>query len=137
MNRYVLDSTVIMEFAAGLEPTTGRVLSLLEAHAELTICPIQLTEYYSGVPVGKVPAVDEFLHGLPCITITPAIAITAGELRRSARAEARKLATPDALIAAVARSQSATILTNNSRDFRVTGVATETLGAAPVPPADE
>jgi predicted nucleic acid-binding protein len=134
MSRYVLDSTVIMEFAAGLEPTTGRVLLLLEEHAELFICPIQLTEFYSGVPVGKVPAVDDFLRGLPCIALTPAVAITAGDMRRSARAQGRKLATPDALIAAAAQFQAATVLTNNTRDFRVTGVAAEALGVAQVQP---
>ena len=45
------------------------------------------------------------------------------------RQHRKKLPTADTLIAAVARHQHATLLTNNVRDFPMTDIVVERLGA--------
>ena len=128
MSRYVLDSTVLIECEGAVEPTSARVKALLAAHHELCVCAVVLAEFYSGAPRGTNPRMDAFLSRLSYIDLTPDMAATAGSFRHQARAKRRRLATPDSLIAALGHHLSATILTNNVRDFEVTGVAVERLG---------
>lgn len=130
MSRYVLDSTVLIECESEIEPTSGRLKALLAAHHELCICAVQLSEFYSGVPHGANPRMDAFLSNLTYVALTPEIAATAGRFRHAAKARGRRLATPDALIAALGHHLSAPVLTNNVADFTVTGVVVEQLGGA-------
>jgi len=128
MSRYVLDSTVLIECERAVEPTSARVKALLAAHHELCVCAVVLAEFYTGAPQGTNPRMDTFLSKLSYIDLTPEMAATAGSFRHRAQAQGRRLATPDSLIAALGHHLSATILTNNVRDFEVTGVAIEQLG---------
>lgn len=130
MSRYVLDTTVLIDFSKGVEPTTARVLNLIATKADLYLSAVQLTEFYAGASVGDFPDVDTFLSRLHFAPLTPEVVLTAGSFRYQAKAQARSLATPDALIAALGHHLSATILTNNVNDFTVTGVAVEQLGGA-------
>lgn len=130
MSRYVLDSTVLIECEFKIEPTSSRLKALLAAHHELYICAVQLAEFYSGAPHGANPRMDAFLSKLTYVALTPEMAATAGGFRLEAKAQGRRLATPDALIAALGHHLSAPILTNNVADFTVTGVAVEQLGGA-------
>ncbi len=130
MTHYVLDSTVLIEFSKGVEPTTARVLELVAAKAKLSISAVQLAEYYAGTPLGANPQIDEFLLRLAFVPLSRDIAITAGAFRLTAQSQGRRLATPDALIAALGHHLAAPVLTNNVNDFKVTGVAVEHLGGA-------
>lgn len=126
----MLDSTVIIECESGVEPTSSRVKSLLAAHHELCVCAVVLAEYHTGAPRGINPRMDAFLDKLSYVDITPGMAATAGRFRYDALAGGRRMTTPDALIAALAHHHSATILTNNAKDFQISGVAVERLGGA-------
>jgi predicted nucleic acid-binding protein len=130
MSRYVLDSTVLIESEGGVEPTSSRVKALVAADHELCVCAVVLAEFHSGAPRGTNPRMDAFLDRLNYVDLTPEMAATAGSFRHSARAQGRRLHTPDALIAALAHHLAATILTNNVRDFELTGVTIEQLGGA-------
>ena len=72
---------------------------------------------------------DAFLDKLSYVDLTPEMAATSGSFRYNARTQGRRLHTPDALIAALAHHLSATLLTNNVRDFWMDGVTVEQLGA--------
>jgi len=130
MSRYVLDATVLIECEGGVEPTSSRVKALLADGHELCVCAVVLAEFHTGAPRGTNPKMDSFLDKLTYVDLTPQMAASAGNLRNRARAQRRRLATPDALIAALAYHLSATILTNNVRDFKVMDVAVEQLGGA-------
>ena len=128
MTRYLLDSTVLIESEKKIEPTSSRVVALLQKRRDLYVCAIALAEFYTGAPRGTNPDMDVFLTKLTYVDLTPEMAATAGLMRYNALSTGRRLATPDALIAACAHHLGAHILTNNVRDFTVTGVATEQLG---------
>ncbi len=130
MSRYVLDSTILIECEGGVQPTSARVTALLAADHELHISAVQVAEFYSGAPLGSNPRMDTFISKLTYVDLTPEMATTAGRFRFEAKALGRRLATPDALIAALGHHLVATVLTNNVADFTVTGVAVEQLGGA-------
>lgn len=128
MSRYVLDSTVLIESEQGVEPTSSRVKALLAADHELCVCAVVLAEFHSGAPRGTNPKMDTFLDRLNYVDLTREMAATAGSFRHRARAQGRRMHTPDALIAALAHHLAAILLTNNVRDFELTDVTVERLG---------
>lgn len=131
MSGFVLDTTVLIEYAQGIEPTTARVLELVEAKADLFICAVQLAEYYAGEMPGTNPAMDAFIARLTFMPLTQPVALLAAKYRYELALQDRCLRTPDALIAALARTASATLVTNNVRDFLIPNITIERLGGAP------
>lgn len=126
--KYLLDATVLIEFSRRREPTTSRLLSLIEQDQLVGICAVSIAELYSG-PLGDEPAMARFLDRLPCFEITREVARTAGLYRAQFLREGRKLATTDMLIAAVARAEKAILLTGNVRDFPMTDIQVERLSS--------
>lgn len=130
--RFLLDTTVLIDFALRREPVRERVLALIGAGHDLGVSAVSLAEFYAGVAPGEDPAMDRFLDRLPCWDATRPVAMVAGGYRRHfLRDHRRKLATPDTLIAATARVHQAALLTNNPRDFPVDEIRVEPLGGAP------
>ncbi len=128
--KYLLDSTVLIEFGKGVEPTTPKLLTLIEEDHLVGVCAISIAEFYSG-PVGVGSAMYRFLDLLPCFDINREVARLAGRYRFSFLQKGRKLSTTDMLVAAVARIERAVLLTNNVRDFPMEDIAVEQLGSAP------
>ncbi|MFI0607289.1 MAG: PIN domain-containing protein [Anaerolineae bacterium] len=124
----MLDSTVLIEFGKGAEPTTSTVLALIENDHLLGVCAVSIAEFYSGA-LGNTSAMDRFLDQLPCFDTTREVARTAGEYRRNFLVKGRKLSTTDMLIAAVAKAERAVLLTNNIRDFPMDDITVEQLGS--------
>ncbi len=131
MSGFVLDTTVLIEYAQGVEPTTARVLELVEGKVELFICAVQLAEYYAGEMPGTNPAMDAFIARLTFMPLTRPVALLAANYRYELALQDRRLRTPDALIAALARTTSATLVTNNVRDFPIPNITIERLGGTP------
>ena len=65
--KYLLDTTVLIEFGKRLEPTTSRLLGLIEADHLVGVCAVSIAELYSG-PIGDAAAMERFLDYLPCVT---------------------------------------------------------------------
>jgi hypothetical protein len=129
MSRYLLDSTVLIDFSSGVAPVTTRVLTLIRNGNEMGVSPVSIAEYYAGVRLGDDPAMDRFLSGLACWGTTRPIAMIARDYRnRFRRRHGKQLPTADTLIAATARHYGATLLTNNVKDFPMTDITVERLG---------
>ena len=128
--KYLLDSTVLIEFSKRKEPTTSRLLDLIAEDHLVGVCAVSIAEFYSG-PVGDGPAMDRFIDLLPCFEINREVARIAGRYRFDFLQQGRKLSTTDMLIAAVARAEGAVLLTNNVRDFPMKDITVEQLGSPP------
>lgn len=129
MSRYLLDTTVLIDFSVGRAHVTDRVVTLIREGNDLAVSPVSVAEYYAGAKVGDDPAMDRFILQLLCWDTSREIAMIAGDYRyRFQRAHRKKLATPDTLIAATARYFQATMLTNNPKDFPMTDITVERLG---------
>lgn len=130
MTRYLLDTTVLIDFSVGRTPVKAHILKLIREGNDLAVCPISVAEYYAGASPGDDPDMDRFIRRLPCWDTSREIAMIAGDYRfRFRHAHQRKLPTPDTVIAATARHHEATLLTNNPKDFPMTDIAVERLGA--------
>ncbi len=120
--RYVLDSTVVIDYANDHPPGIAVVDRLFSETAELFTCDVVTCEALSGGRPPELGAVRALLDALEYVAIDPHAARWAGDRRRERHAAGRKHSIADTLIAAVAWRLNATIVTRNPRDFAPLGV---------------
>jgi len=115
---YLLDSTVIIDFVIGYQPGVHIVRRLFEETSDLFTCDVVTCEALSRGGDEEIKAVASLLNALEYVALSPAGARWAGERRRQ-RIEAgrSKPSTADVLIAALAHSLGATVVTRNAADF--------------------
>ncbi|MGI8549543.1 MAG: hypothetical protein ACR2PL_01930 [Dehalococcoidia bacterium] len=49
MNRYLVDTTSLIDFSKSAEPQTSRLLALIEAGEEVGTCAVPVAEFYTGL----------------------------------------------------------------------------------------
>jgi predicted nucleic acid-binding protein len=115
---YVLDSTVIIDYAVGY-PAGDEVVERLFAQPQpLYVCDIVACESLSKGRPEELRLARSLIDALEYVAVDPEGAAWAGEQRRSRRAAGRRPpSTTDALIAALAHRLGATVVTRNARDF--------------------
>ena len=118
MSGYVLDTTVIVDHAHGTDAGQEILRRLFEETAELYTCDVVTCESLSGGGEVELQAVGALLAALEYVALDPDGARWAGGQRRTRREAGRRApSTTDALIAALAHSLSATVVTRNAKDF--------------------
>lgn len=118
MSRYLLDTTVLIDFSKRREPALSLVLRLIADDEEIGACPINIGEFYTGLAPADRHVWDEFLDALYFWPISPAAARQAGIWRYDLARQGIALSMTDALIAAVAQAEDAVLLTANDRHFQ-------------------
>ena len=119
--RYLLDTTVLVDHANGRPSAVGLVRELFSEPNDLLVCDVVVAEALSGGDDDGAAAVAVLIGALEYVATTPEAARWAGGSRRRLRQGGpRRLG--DALIAGVAWSIGATVVTRNPRDFEVQGV---------------
>jgi predicted nucleic acid-binding protein len=97
------------------------VLSLFSEPNDLYVCDAIVTESLSKGPEDEIVMLDALLQPLEYVSTSPDAARWAGASRRAlGHTNPRRLG--DAIIAGVAWSLQATIVTRNRRDFEIQGV---------------
>jgi len=115
---YLLDSTVVIDYVVGYKPGQDMLHKLFEQQTDLYTCEVVTCEALSGGQGDEVRAVLGVLQALEYVALGPEGARWAGEQRRKRRVAGRRAAsTTDALIAALAYSLGATVVTRNAKDF--------------------
>ena len=127
MSRYLLDADMLIDFSKGWQPTTARLLGLVDAGDVLAVCDITLAEFYAGEAPGTKPKIDEFIRQLAFWTASPDAAILAGDTRRQYKLQGKSISTTDAIIAAIALEHGATVLTGNMAHFPQPGLSVRSL----------
>ncbi|MEA2623358.1 MAG: hypothetical protein QOH61_2268 [Chloroflexota bacterium] len=121
--RYLLDSTVLIDYSHD-HPWGREIMERLFAESsELYTCAVVACETLSGGSPEQREAIRSALGALEYVAVNPEGAAWAGDRRRE-RIEAghRKPSLGDALIAGVAWTLDATIVTRNARDFEAFGI---------------
>lgn len=137
MSGYVLDTMVIIDHAHGIPAGEAIVRKLFEETSELYTCDVVTCEALSGGGDAELEAVAALLDALEYVALAPDGARWAGEQRRARREEGRRApGTTDALIAALAHSLGATVVTRNAKDFAGFDVAVVGYGDDAASPAD-
>jgi predicted nucleic acid-binding protein len=121
MMPYLLDTTVLIDHALSRFGADHLLLDLLGETGEIYTCDAVVAEALSGGSDVELEIIEKLIAALEYVSTTPDAARWAGATRRrQGRTSPRRLA--DALVAGVAWSLGATIVTRNPRDFEGHGV---------------
>ena len=119
--RYLLDTTLLIDHVNGTPPAARIVEQLFSEPNDLLTCDVVTAEALSGGNDDQFRAMSRLLDALEYVATTPDAARWAAESRR-ARAATSRRSVADALIAGVAQSVGAAIVTRNPDDFVRHGV---------------
>lgn len=115
---YVLDSTVVIDYCIGYKPGEDMVERLFGQPQELYVCDVVTCEALSKGRPEEVRLAWSILDALEFVALPPEGAAWAGDRRRERIASGQaKPSTTDALIAALAHTLGATVVTRNAEDF--------------------
>ena len=118
---YVLDTTLLIDHAANRPVAVALVRRLFEETGDLFTCDAVVAEACSRGSDKELAAIASMIQALEYVVTLPDAARWAGEARRrGGRTSPRTLG--DALIAGVAWSLGATVVTRNPDDFVRMGV---------------
>jgi predicted nucleic acid-binding protein len=123
MTRYLLDTTVLIDYANGYRPAGELVERLFSEPADLYTCDVVACESRSAGTAEHLARVERLLEPLEYISTSPEAATWAAESRLRRHKEGGKLGVGDALIAGVAATFGATVVTRNRPDFERQGVS--------------
>jgi predicted nucleic acid-binding protein len=125
--RYLLDTTVLIDHSQGRAGAADLVERLFSEPNDLYTCDVVVTEALSGGPEHERDVIRALIRALEYVSTHPEAAAWAGESRRLRRATSPS-SLADAIVAGVARSLEATVVTRNPRDFEAQGVAVLAYG---------
>lgn len=121
--RYLLDTTLIVDHAHGFAPAMALLAKLYEDGGELYTCDVVTCEALSGGTDDHLEAVSALLLPLEYVSTSPDAARWAAASRLARHRADGKQGLGDALIAGVAVSLGATVVTRNRADFERQGVS--------------
>ena len=119
---YLLDTTVLLDFAHDRPGALDLVDRLFTEAATLYTCDVVTCEALSGGDALEQRVIRGVLDALEYVAIAPSHARWAAEARRSGRSTPGARSLADALIAATAWGLAATVVTRNPRDFERLGI---------------
>lgn len=117
MQRYILDTSVLISFSKNHEQTKYQLLKLIDNKEKIAICAISVAEFFAGISPEERVNWESFIGDLLYWNISFDAAIRAGQYRYDFARKGITLSTTDSLIAAIAWENNATIITNNVKDF--------------------
>lgn len=127
--RYLLDTTALIDHAKDLHGAPQLVASLFSEPNDLFTCDIVVAEALSAGPEEERGVIAALIRVLEYVSTHPDAAAWAGDSRRARRATSAG-SLSDAIIAGVAWSLDATVVTRNPKDFERLGVPVLAYGRA-------
>jgi predicted nucleic acid-binding protein len=123
IRRYLLDTTALIDISKEIEPISSHIRGWLAGPNEVGVCGVVAAEFFAGLRPEERPPWVSFVDRLTFWIVTRRIAIQAGIYRHDHARLGMTLSTSDTLIAAVAVSVGATVVTRNIKDFPMTGLS--------------
>ena len=117
MAKYLLDTTVLISHLRGRPEVLELVMSLARQGHVLGLCCINVAELYSGLSQQEEARAERLVDSLDYYVVTRETAKEAGGHRYNFARRGITLTTADALIAATAIKEGATLITSNVKDF--------------------
>ena len=116
--RYVLDTTVVIDHVYGYRPAADLLDRLFAETGDIYTCAVVTCEALSKGDDFDLATKRALLDALEYVELAPADARwAAGQRQGRAQSTRRVPSTTDALIAALAHSLGATVVTRNAKDF--------------------
>lgn len=120
MAKYLLDTTALIDHLRGRKEVVDLITALAKEGHLIGVCCINVAELHAGLGQTERPMADHLLDSLEFYEVTRDTAKQAGRYRYDFARKGMALAMADALIAATAVNQEATLVTANTRDFPMT-----------------
>lgn len=117
MTKYLLDTTVLVDFLKGRKKAIRFIEKNLEEKTQIGTTAINIAEVYSGIPKELEKDTDKFINSLGYFDISRKMAKLAGLFRFQFFQKGVSLSIADSIIAATALSHDATVVTANIKDF--------------------
>lgn len=127
MNRYLLDTSALIDFSKGFASAREKINQLLQDGSSLGVCAINVAEFYSGVLPGTNTDWDAFIHALEYWPISRKAAMQAGAWRNAYAREGLVLSTSDTLVAAVAYERRAILLSDNEKHYPMPKITVQSV----------
>lgn len=127
MSAFLIDTDVLIDLSKNIKSTLSWFNQAFEENLELAVCPINITEFYSGISLKERPRWDDFFGSLECWIISKGISRQAGIWRYEFSKKGVSISTPDSLIAATASAHNATLLTKNIKDYPMANLKVLTI----------
>lgn len=127
MARYLIDTSTLIDVSKRIEPIGFRLQRLVASGEVLGICPVQLAEFFTGIDPAESENWREWASSFNYWPISQNAAVLAGKYRFEYARRGIAIAIPDALTAAVAYENYATVITDNAKHFPMPEVATLSL----------
>ena len=131
MTLYLLDTTVLIDLSKNIASVRSQLRALFVAGDEFGVCAINVAEFFAGLAPEERPRWERFIRDLRYWDITPEAAMRAGSDRYFFARQGRTISTQDSLVAAVAVTVGATILTSNVKEFPLPEVTTRSQRTQP------
>ena len=125
--RYLLDTTSVVDVSMSIEPVRRRVRNAVAAGVTVGICAITVGEFMTGIAPSKRPDWIRFFSSFAYWDISLDAAIQAGTWRYDYARRGIALSMTDVLIAAVAVEVNAVVVTDNARHFPMPNVRIESF----------
>ena len=125
MVRLMLDSAFVIDHLHGQPDAVRRYERIFEDGDEPLVNEVVVCEVRAGLRDDDLPVLRAFLEPVEFVQPPPESAMLAGEWRAASRRGGHTLSLADALIAAAAVFDGATVLTRNVRDFALMPVRVE------------
>jgi tRNA(fMet)-specific endonuclease VapC len=122
MTRFLLDTTFIIDVLNSRRSRDAVMRELIGDQHELTCCPINVTEVYTGLRENERDKTEALLRSLELIPISFEAGRLAGELLKSGKQSGKTYSVPDMIIAAVCMTEGLTLITDNKKDFGMAGL---------------
>lgn len=119
--RYLLDTTVLIDHALSRFGADQLLLDLFGETGDIYTCDAVVVEALSSGSPEELRVIERLVQALEYVSTSPDAAVRAAGFRRRQRRTSRRHL-GDAIIAGVAWSLGATIVTRNPRDFEGQGV---------------
>ena len=117
MAKYILDTTVLVDFLNGRREAVDLVNSLADQGNHLGVCCVSVAELYAGTDQESRAAADRLIDAMHYHDVSLAAAKEAGRYRCEFARRGTTLSPTDTLIAATAVAEGAILITANTRDF--------------------
>lgn len=121
-NGFLLDTTVLIDFFRGRKEAI-ETLNILAEEGPLACCPVTVAEVFSGARAQEMARVEDFLSSLMYYPVPYETARLAGNYRQDYQKKGITLSISDTLIAAVAVTNTLTLVTGNVRHYPMPDLA--------------
>ena len=118
----LLDTTVLIDALRARNDQRRKLERLIKDGAKLVTAAINVAEVYAGMRTHEQSPTETFLSSFAVLDLTTAIAQRAGMAKAMLARQGRTLSLADAIVAATALQHGCVLMTENRKDFVLTGV---------------